>query len=79
MRRRWCGVTSAVTAMPRDFASRRMPHRAHRGDVSDVVPRLHVLGEEHVARDDHVLGDARPAAQAEPRGHAALVHLRRPR
>ena len=44
--------------------------------MADVQRGVDVRGEQAVARDDRLLGGGRPARQAEPGGHLALVQLR---
>ena len=48
---------------------------AGRGHVAHVEPGTDVSGQQDVTRDDGLLGHRGPAAQAQPRGHHALVHL----
>jgi hypothetical protein len=49
-------------------------HRLPRRDVLDVDPAALVAGDGGIARDGGRLGDRRDPAEAEQRGHGALVH-----
>ena len=72
---RWCGVTSRVTAMPRDFRLAQDAHRAQRRDVRDVVARA-VYSASSTSRATMMSSATRGQPRSPSRArHGALVHL----